>query len=69
VRVGLSKPYVPSSCCVTGENADLKECQTKQDGPPGTELGSQYAGDVNTALFYRVGIYCFLIMYILLFLD
>lgn len=55
---GVSKPYVPSSCCVTDENghisdANLKECQTKQDGPPGTDLGSQYAGNVNPSLFYR----------------
>lgn len=67
--VGVSKPYVPSSCCVTDESGqitNLKECQLKQDGPPGTELGSQYAGNVNNALYYRVGIYSFSIIDFLL---
>lgn len=54
-----AKPYVPKSCCVLDSkgqisDADLRKCQTTTNGPPARRTGDQYAGQVNTALRYRV---------------
>lgn len=52
------KPRVPKSCCKTASDGsislrDLKECQSKQNGPPSIDAGGQYAGEYNHVLYYR----------------
>ena len=51
---GVSKDYVPETCCVltvNGEYVDLAKCQLSNDGPPGQPSGSE-----NEALHYRVSL-------------
>jgi hypothetical protein len=52
------KPYVPRSCCVTDSSGQISDanlylCQNNQEGPPARAEGSQYAGQYNSALYYR----------------
>ena len=49
---GVSKNYVPETCCVlteSGQYEDLEKCQLSNDGPPGQPYGAE-----NEALHYRV---------------